>query len=89
MLQDDSMLLTDKTLEKRIHGGGKIFERLSEEYAVIYEFQQRVIHEDYCELELPHQTSVVMMVSILLKILIDVSQIFNIETPFVMFWEQI
>lgn len=53
LLQDDSMLLTDKTLEKRIHGGGKIFDRLSEEYSVIYEFQQRVIHEDYCELELP------------------------------------
>ena len=53
LLQDDSMILTDKTLEKRIHGGGKIFERLSEEYSILYEFQQRIALEDYCELELP------------------------------------
>ena len=49
LLLDDSSLLTDKVLEKRIHGGGAVIDRLSEEYAILYEFQQRVLDDDYCD----------------------------------------
>ena len=49
LLLDDSSLLTDKVLEKRIHGGGAVIERLSEEYVILYEFQQRILDDDYCD----------------------------------------